>query len=52
MIGLRASLRAEGRYDLADAVRAAAPATAEVKLHDQPDTTVWQLRDTQSGRQP
>jgi hypothetical protein len=26
--------------------------TAEVELRDQPDKTVWQLRDTQSGRQP
>lgn len=51
LIGLRASLRAEGRYDLADAVRAAL-ATAEVELRDQPDKTVWQLRDTQSRRQP
>ena len=51
LIGLRASLRAEGRYDLADAVRAAL-ASAEVELRDQPDKTVWKLRDTQSGRRP
>jgi cysteinyl-tRNA synthetase len=51
LIGLRASLRAEGRYDLADAVRAALE-TAEVELRDQPDKTVWQLRDTQPRRQP
>lgn len=51
LIGLRASLRAEGRYDLADAVRAAL-ASAEVELRDQPDKTVWKLRDTQSGRGP
>jgi cysteinyl-tRNA synthetase len=50
LIGLRASLRADGRYDLADAVRTAL-AAAEVELRDQPDKTVWQLRDTQSGRQ-
>lgn len=50
LISLRAGLRADGRYDLADAVRAAL-ATAEVELRDQPDKTVWQLRDTQPGRQ-
>jgi cysteinyl-tRNA synthetase len=51
LIGLRAALRADGRYDVTDAVRAAL-ATAEVELRDQPNRTVWQLRDTQPGRQP
>jgi hypothetical protein len=51
MIRLRAALRATKRYELADAVRAAL-AAAHVELRDQPDRTVWQLRDTHRGRQP
>jgi cysteinyl-tRNA synthetase len=51
LVGLRAALQADGRYDLADAVRVAL-AAADIELRDQPDTTVWQLRDSQPGRQP
>jgi cyanophycinase-like exopeptidase len=48
LVGLRASLRDDGRYDLADAVRAAL-AAADVELRDQPDATVWHLRDHRNG---
>ena len=41
LISLRAALRADGHYDLADAVRTAR-AAADIALRDQPDTTVWQ----------
>lgn len=51
LISLRAALRADGHFDLADAVRAAL-AAADVELRDQPDSTVWQLRDNHHGRQP
>jgi len=44
---LRASLREDGRYDLADAVRDAL-AAADVELRDQPGSTVWRLRGTSS----
>lgn len=50
LIGLRAALRADGRYDLADAVRAALTA-ADVELRDQPHETNWQLRDGHHGIQ-
>jgi hypothetical protein len=50
LVGLRAWLRENGRYDLADAVRDAL-AAAEVELRDQPDATIWRLRDSHSGRQ-
>jgi cyanophycinase-like exopeptidase len=42
LIGLRAALRADGHYDLAD---------ADIELRDQPDTTIWQLRNSHHGRQ-
>jgi len=45
LVGLRASLREDGRYDLADAVRDAL-AAANVELRDQPESTVWRLRGT------
>jgi cysteinyl-tRNA synthetase len=51
LVGLRASLRQDGRYDLADAVRDAL-AAAGVELRDQPGSTVWRLRDSPPGRQP
>jgi len=50
LISLRAALRADGHYDLADAVRTAL-AAADIELRDQPDTTVWQLRNSHHGRQ-
>ena len=43
LVGLRAALRAAGRYDLADAVRDAL-AAGDVELRDQRDRTAWQLR--------
>jgi cysteinyl-tRNA synthetase len=43
LVGLRASLREDGRYDLADAVRDAL-AAADVELRDRPGSTVWHLR--------
>jgi len=51
LVGVRASLRQDGRYDLADAVRDAL-AVADVELRDQPDATIWRLRDSHPGRQP
>jgi hypothetical protein len=51
LVALRAALRADGRYELADAVRAALDA-ADVELRDQPNMTVWHLRDSRPGRQP
>jgi cysteinyl-tRNA synthetase len=49
LISLRAALRADGHYDPADAVRTAL-AAADIELRDQPDTTVWQLRNSDRGR--
>jgi cyanophycinase-like exopeptidase len=51
LVGLRAWLREDGRYELADAVRDAL-AAADVELRDQPGSTVWLLRDSHPGRQP
>jgi cyanophycinase-like exopeptidase len=51
LISVRAALRADGHYDLADAVRGAL-AAADIELRDQPDTTVWQLRNGHHERQP
>jgi cyanophycinase-like exopeptidase len=48
LVGLRAALRDDGRYELADAVRAAL-AAADVELRDQPDATIWHLRDSRDG---
>jgi cyanophycinase-like exopeptidase len=50
LVGLRAWLRDDGRYELADAVRDAL-AAADVELRDQPGSTVWLLRDSHPGRQ-
>jgi hypothetical protein len=50
LVGLRASLRQDGRYELADAVRDALAAD-DVELRDQPGSTIWRLRDSHSGRQ-
>jgi cysteinyl-tRNA synthetase len=47
LVGLRASLRDDGRYELADAVRDAL-AAAHVELRDQPGSTSWRLRGTSS----
>jgi hypothetical protein len=47
LVGLRASLRDDGRYELADAVRDAL-AAAHVELRDQPGSTIWRLRGTSS----
>jgi cysteinyl-tRNA synthetase len=49
LIGLRAALRADGDYDLADPVRGALVA-ADIELRDQPATTFWQLRNTHHER--
>jgi cyanophycinase-like exopeptidase len=51
LVGLRASLRQDDRYDLADAVRDAL-AAADIELHDRPDATIWSLRDSHPERQP
>lgn len=51
LVGLRAWLRQDGRYELADALRDAL-AAADVELRDQPDATIWRLRDSHPGRQP
>jgi hypothetical protein len=51
LVGLRAWLREDGRYELADAVRDAL-AAADVELRDQPGSTVWLLRDSHPGQQP
>jgi cyanophycinase-like exopeptidase len=47
LVGLRASLRDDGRYELADAVRDAL-AAAHVELRDQPGSTIWRVRGTSS----
>jgi hypothetical protein len=47
LVGLRASLRDEGHFELADAVRDAL-AAADVELRDQPGSTAWRLRRTSS----
>ncbi len=51
LVGLRASLRQDGRYALADAVRDAL-AAADVELRDRPDATTWLLHDPRPQRQP
>jgi cysteinyl-tRNA synthetase len=51
LVGLRASLRQDGCYDLADAVRDALTA-ADVELRDRPDATIWLLRNPHPGHQP
>jgi len=50
LVGLRASLREDGRYDVADAVRDALLA-ADVELRDQPGSTTWHLHDSHHGQQ-
>jgi hypothetical protein len=44
LVGLRATLREAGSYEVADAVRNAL-AAAGVELRDRPGSTVWRLRD-------
>jgi cysteinyl-tRNA synthetase len=51
LVGLRAALRRDGRYELADALRDGL-AVADVELRDQPGSTIWRLRDSHPSRQP